>query len=87
MSRGGGGISGANNIPLGSRSGTGGGSLAAAASGLGGISLLNPSYLKETDEPPPSGSSGRRSKFGPPVEGQYNQILSFLGDKNYNFFL
>ena len=46
MSRGGSaGMSGANNIPLG-RPGGQGGQLAQAASSLGGISLLNPSYLK-----------------------------------------
>lgn len=65
MSRGGGGMSGANNIPLGARSG--GGSLAAAASSLGGISLLNPAYLGDDAPPPP-----RRSKFGPPVDGKSN---------------
>jgi len=54
-------MSGANNIPLGARSG--GGSLAAAASSLGGISLLNPAYLGDDAPPPP-----RRSKFGPPVD-------------------
>jgi len=54
-------MSGANNIPLGARSG--GGSLAAAASTLGGVSLLNPAYLGDDAPPPP-----RRSKFGPPVE-------------------
>ena len=69
MSRGSGGMSGANNIPLGSRSQ--GGSLAAAASSLGGVSLLNPSYL-DGGEPP---SSGRRSKFGPPVEGKGFSII------------
>ena len=66
MSRGGGGMSGANNIPLGSRATTGGGSLAAAASSLSGVSLLNPSYLAKEDMP---SSGGRRSKFGPPVDG------------------
>jgi len=68
------GMSGANNIPLGHR-GPGGGTLAAAASTLGGVSLLNPSYLAGSDsgdshhQRPSSSSSGRRSKFGPPVEG------------------
>ena len=59
-------MSGANNIPLGSRATTGGGSLAAAASSLGGVSLLNPSYLSKEE----AASSGRRSKFGPPVDGK-----------------
>ncbi len=68
MSRGGGGMSGANNIPLGSRATTGGGSLAAAASSLSGVSLLNPSYLAKEDMP---SSGGRRSKFGPPVDGAF----------------
>ena len=72
MSRGSGGMSGANNIPLGSRSQ--GGSLAAAASSLGGISLLNPSYLGG-DEPQ---SSGRRSKFGPPVDGKPLMVFSMM---------
>lgn len=58
-------MSGANNIPLGSRGG--GGSLAAAASTLGGVSLLNPSYLDGENHSAPG--SGRRSKFGPPVDG------------------
>jgi len=65
------GMSGANNIPLGNQ--RGGGSLAQAASSLGGVSLLNPSYLSGgggNQGPPPSSSgSGRRSKFGPPAEG------------------
>jgi len=75
MSRGGSaGMSGANNIPLG-RPGGQGGQLAQAASSLGGISLLNPSYLSGGAGPDPneraasSSSSGRRSKFGPPVAG------------------
>ena len=59
-------MSGANNIPLGSRGG--GGSLAAAASTLGGVSLLNPSYLDGENHSAPG--SGRRSKFGPPVDGK-----------------
>ena len=71
MSRGGsGGMSGANNIPLGHRAGSG--SMAAAASSFSGISLLNPSYLGgggPPGPPPESSGSGRRSKFGPPVEG------------------
>ena len=71
MSRGGGGMSGANNIPLGARSG--GGSLAAAASTLGGVSLLNPAYLGDDAPPPP-----RRSKFGPPVEGKSNILNYFI---------
>ena len=75
MSRGGGGagMSGANNIPLGRPAG-GGGALAQAASSLGGISLLNPSYLSGGAGPDPNeraaSSSGRRSKFGPPVQGK-----------------
>ena len=76
MSRGGSaGMSGANNIPLG-RPGGQGGQLAQAASSLGGISLLNPSYLSGGAGPDPneraasSSSSGRRSKFGPPVAGK-----------------
>ena len=63
-------MSGANNIPLGSRNT--GGSLAAAASSLGGVSLLNPSYLGDDAPPPP-----RRSKFGPPVDGKPIQITRF----------
>ena len=73
------GMSGANNIPLGNPRG-GGGSLAQAASSLGGISLLNPSYLSggsgdpggshQRGPPPSSSGSSRRSKFGPPVEGK-----------------
>lgn len=51
MSRGASKISGANNIPLGVRSEAG--YLAAAASTLGGISLLNPSYHLGDDAPPP----------------------------------
>ena len=68
-------MSGANNIPLG-RPGGQGGQLAQAASSLGGISLLNPSYLSGGAGPDPneraasSSSSGRRSKFGPPVAGK-----------------
>merc|ERR1719266_2711602 len=64
-----GGMSGANNTPLGPRGG--GGSLSAQAGGLGGISLLKPSYLA-SNAPESSGhssGSGRRSKFGPPVDG------------------
>jgi len=71
------GMSGANNIPLGNT--RGGGTLAAAASSLGGISLLNPSYMSgggpdpggshQRGPPPSSSGSSRRSKFGPPVEG------------------
>lgn len=68
MSRNGAGMSGANNIPLGSRSS--GGSLAAAASSLGGVSLLNPSYLSGQESNGSPSSSSRRSKFGPPVEGK-----------------
>jgi len=63
-------MSGANNIPLGHRAGSG--SMAAAASSFSGISLLNPSYLGgggPPGPPPESSGSGRRSKFGPPVEG------------------
>ena len=72
------GMSGANNIPLGNT--RGGGSLAQAASSLGGVSLLNPSYLSgggpdpggshQRGPPPSSSGSGRRSKFGPPAEGK-----------------
>ena len=47
-------LSGANNVPLGARS-EGGGSLKAAASTLGGMSLLNPAYLGD-DAPQPSAS-------------------------------
>ena len=74
-------MSGANNIPLG-RPGGQGGQLAQAASSLGGISLLNPSYLSGGAGPDPneraasSSSSGRRSKFGPPVAGK--KILKWL---------
>ena len=58
------------------RPGGQGGQLAQAASSLGGISLLNPSYLSGGAGPDPneraasSSSSGRRSKFGPPVAGK-----------------
>ena len=72
-----GGMSGANNTPLGPRGG--GGSLSAQAGGLGGISLLNPSYLA-SNGPESSGhssGSGRRSKFGPPVEGK-NYLESLI---------
>jgi len=51
MSQGASNISGANNIPLGVRSEAG--YLAAAASTLGGISLLNPSYHLGDNAPPP----------------------------------
>ena len=63
------GMSGANNIPLGARGS--GGSLSAQTPTFGGSSLLNPSYLGSSNGSGPEnpGSSGRRSKFGPPVEG------------------
>ena len=56
-------MSGANNIPLGSRnSHREGGALAQAAASLGGQSLLKPTYLLDAGGAPPS-SGG--SKFGP----------------------
>lgn len=54
-------MSGANNVPLGSRGGRDG-ALAAASASLGGGSLLNPDYLSQ---PAPRSSGG--SKFGPPA--------------------
>ena len=78
-------MSGANNIPLGHRAG-GGGSLSAAASSLSGISLLNPSYLSGSGGPPPESSgSGRRSKFGPPVDGKI--VLVLTASMTCNFFV
>ena len=44
-----------------------GGSLSSQAGGLGGVSLLNPSYLAGSSNG--SDNHPRRSKFGPPVEG------------------
>jgi hypothetical protein len=49
-------MSGANNIPLGSRGGPREGTLAQAAASFSGQSLLNPDYLQ---------ASGTGSKFGP----------------------
>ena len=57
----GGSMSGANNIPLGSRGGGREGSLAQAAASLGGQSLLNPEYLQGGGPSQPSSGS----KFGP----------------------
>ena len=56
-------MSGANNIPLGSRRDGRDGTLAQAAASLSGTSLLNPDYLLAASGSSSGSSSG--SKFGP----------------------
>ena len=68
-------MSGANNIPIGTRSERGG-TLAQAAASLSGQSLLRPDYLQQASGSTGSsgGSSGGISKFGP-VASMYFLIL------------
>ena len=68
-------MSGANNIPIGTRSERGG-TLAQAAASLSGQSLLRPDYLQQASGSS-GGSSGGISKFGP-VASMYF-LIQLLG--------